>query len=333
MVFDKSWFDKNQKILLKFANTRLGRYILRIHGNRSSVGKNKIIKIEPNAIWWGLKELGKDFQVTAEFRSNNKFARRFYHAFKPVWWIMHFIDWLLFDRFIKLQRLNFGFSTLTQYPSTIGAGNPKDGAVGRNIGGQTFANIRAGAGNFNETTLAFGLYFNPQSSTLCDFLTRLIFCFDTSSLTAGATITPGGCTLSVFGTAKANPDGSTNFITCAAGSAGITSLLQSSDYAVAGFGSVDMGSLTYAAYSTSAYNDITLNTDGENNISKTGVTSYGARFGWDFNNNFAGVAGNGQNYYRCRYASNTGTTEDPKLVVTYTAPVSAISTFTLLGVG
>jgi hypothetical protein len=305
---------------------------LRIHGKRSGVGKSKIVRIEPNAIWWGVKELGDKIQVTAEFRSNDKFARRLYHAFKPVWWTMHFIDWLLLDRFPQFQKLNFGFATLTQYPGTTAAGNPKDGEVGSSTGNVTFATKRAATGNYNSTTLSFGLYFNPVSATLCDTLTRLIFCFDTSSLTAGATITPGGCTLSVFGTAKANPDGSTNFITCAAGSAGITSLLQSSDYAVAGFGSVDMGSLTYAAYSTSAYNDITLNTDGENNISKTSVTSYGARFGWDFNNNFAGVAGNGQNYYRCRYASNTGTSEDPKLTITYTVPGN-YANLLLLGVG
>src|SRR5690606_27624036 len=144
-VFSKSWFLKHQRKLLRFANTRLGRYILRIHGKRSGVGKQKIVRIEPNAIWWGVKDLGEKVEVTAEFRSNNKFALRLYHAFKPVWWTMHFIDWLLLDRFQFLNRFNFGFATLVQYPGSIGSNNPCDGTVARDGVNQTFTNIQTGA--------------------------------------------------------------------------------------------------------------------------------------------------------------------------------------------
>ena len=52
IVFSIEWFEKYQKQLLWFANTAWGKYVLRIHGDRSGVGKNKIIKIEPFAITW-----------------------------------------------------------------------------------------------------------------------------------------------------------------------------------------------------------------------------------------------------------------------------------------
>ena len=56
-LFDKQYFEEKQDKLLKFANSKIGRWFFRIHGKRSSVGKRKIIKIEPNAITWKKDEL------------------------------------------------------------------------------------------------------------------------------------------------------------------------------------------------------------------------------------------------------------------------------------
>src|SRR3990167_5137978 len=96
MLFSKEWFLKHQKILLWFVNTWIGRKILCINGSKSLVGKNKIIYIEPNAIWWKGK---KKREVVAEFRTHDKFGKRLYYAFKPIWYLIHYWDTLFANNF------------------------------------------------------------------------------------------------------------------------------------------------------------------------------------------------------------------------------------------
>ena len=179
MVFDQTWFKKHQKLLLLLANTRLGRWILCINGNRSSVGKNKIIAILPNAIFW---EKGKSY--VAEFRTHDKFSKRIYYAFRPLWYLFHLWDFIWYPKF------NWGFDTLTTYPAA-GAAAPVDGYVERNSVDESFATIRAGAGNASDATnatLSGGRLVATAISNQYSSLLRSIYVFDTSALTANAII-------------------------------------------------------------------------------------------------------------------------------------------------
>ena len=135
MSFSKQWFLKYQKILLRFCNTWIGRKILCIDGNKSSIGKNKIIHIESNAIWW---KTGR--KVTAEFRTHDKFGKRLYYAFKPLWHLFHIWDL----GFGWQPNWNLGFDTLTVYPAA-GANSPVDGGVGRRRTSGVNAEILLGA--------------------------------------------------------------------------------------------------------------------------------------------------------------------------------------------
>src|SRR3990167_4064729 len=109
-AFDKKWFARHQRVLLWLLNTFCVRiwflWVMRINGKRSSVGRKKIIKIEPNAITWREGER----RYSSEFRAHDKYSKRLYYAFKPLWWAMHFWDWLVGDRLA--MRLSFGFSVL-----------------------------------------------------------------------------------------------------------------------------------------------------------------------------------------------------------------------------
>src|SRR5438046_354201 len=111
-LFSKEWFIKYQKILLWFLNTPLiniwFRWLLRIHGDRSSVGKEKISRILPNAIFWNEQLASGNFEI----RTHNKFAKRLYYGLKPVWYVLHFLDWLFLDRFLLPYnpRYSFGFT-------------------------------------------------------------------------------------------------------------------------------------------------------------------------------------------------------------------------------
>lgn len=312
-VFSKKWFLVHQSKILWFANTYFGRYILRIHGKRSGVGKNKILRIEPNAIWWK-GENYKENERTVEFRSNDKFALRLYHAFKPIWWTMHFIDWLLFDRFEWMERWNFGFLTLTQYPGSIGANNPVDGYVARSAAQAAFSTLRAGAGNATgNAILIMDLYAGSTTNQFTQ-LERVITCFDTSSLTAAANIS--ATQLSAYGGSKSAGLGQVGVDVVAATPAA-TNALANSDYGQLGVTS--FGSIAYSSINNSAYNDITLDANGRANVSKTGISKFGMTLAWDTVNSFTGVWANGAGteiFFQSTSAS--GTSQDPKLTVTYT---------------
>ena len=126
LIFSKEWFESNQKLFLKFTNTWIGRKILKIDGNKSEVGKNKVTKIIPNAIFWEEGQHNK-----AEFRTHPKFAKRLFHAFKPVWFLVHLWDTLFANNF--RPDLNLGFDIFPDVFSNAGG----DGAI-RNHGGASF---------------------------------------------------------------------------------------------------------------------------------------------------------------------------------------------------
>jgi hypothetical protein len=316
-MFNNQWFKKYQKFLVWFANTLVGRYILCINGKKSSIGKNKIIRILANSITWRISRN----KYSTEFRSHDKFAKRIYNAFKPIWYLIHFWDTFFANNF--QPNWNLGFDTLTAYP-VAGANTPVDGYAFRGAVDETWANIRAGAGTTASDTSAdnYFVYLGASSTTnQWSDLVRSFLLFDTSPLTAAVTIS--AATLSLFGTAKSstfstNPNIHINATTPAA-----TNTIATSDYS--NIGGTSFANILYDNWSITAYNDFTLDASGQANISKTGISKFGARSNWDINDSpptwGTGYVGKINGYY----ADQAGTTNDPKLVVTYTLSVSNVT--------
>ena len=171
-MFNSQWFLKHQKTLLLFANSFIGRYVLCL--KTSSVGKNKIIKILPNSITWKGK---KKNEYVTEFRTHDKFGKRIFYAFKPIWYLFHLWDMVWYPNF------NLGFDTATFYPAA-GAASPVDGVVARHGIDEAFATIRAGAGTISSATDADAQASRLTASATTNqysLLRRGIFLFDTSS--------------------------------------------------------------------------------------------------------------------------------------------------------
>lgn len=327
-VFSKEWFDKYQKTLCWLANNKLTkrwfRYILRIHSYDCPLDVN-INRIEPNAFWFGGVKKGELIEIKADFRTNTKFARRLYHAFKPMWWAFHAWDWLVADRFVPAW--SFGFSTLTKYPQSIGAGNPCDGAVIRiNAAGETWATIIAGAGtNVVQTdpyTLT-GIFVGSGSTNNFTELIRTIFCFDTSSLTSGATIS--AATFSFYGVsivqnANISPAPDVNIYSSSPAS---TSSLANGDYSNLGSTSFSTA-IAFGSFNTSGYNAFALNASGISNISKTSISTFGARnANYDVAASTPTYSSTSQNdRITGHFSTGSGASPDPKLVVTYTLPAA-----------
>jgi len=77
------------------------------------------------------------------------------------------------------------------------------------------------------------------------------------------------------------------------------------------------------------YNDFTLNANGISNISKTGITYFGARDSLDT----ANTTPTGNNNWNFNSSNGAGTTTDPKLVVTYTTGGGTNHNLSLTGAG
>src|SRR3990167_3571606 len=266
---------------------------------------------------------------TTDFRTHPKFAKRLYYAFKPLWWALHAWDWAFADRLAP--RLSFGFLTLTAYPDPDPETTTVDGFVNRATaaGGEDWATIIAGAGTSNTANGGSITYIYTQAhgSTSGNWTNhrRSIFLFDTSALGASASIS--AAVLSLFGNAKTCGTHAPTLDIYTSTPASNTALANG-DYSQIGSVSQTGSAMTCAAYSTTAYNDFTFDATGIGNVSKTGVSKFGLR-----NANYD-VAATTPTWAAGTYfdisgydADAAGTTNDPKLVVTYPAPTTYEETY------
>lgn len=323
IVFNKKWFEKYQKRLLWLLNAPIIKYwfrwCMRIR-KCDCPSSTKINQIMPNAFSYGAKKVGKNrIQLTTDFRTHDKYAKRMYYAFKPFWYLLHFFDWVALDRFEQLSHLNFGFLTLTQFPGSIGSGNPADGQISVKFqaGNYTWPNLIISTGDGSDasdpTSLRIG---SATSSGKWNALDRCEAFFNTAALTSSAVIS-APTTLSLYGTGQNDALAVTPNLDIYVANPSSTSSLTTSDWQNMGSTSQTGSPIAYASWVTSSYNDFTLNV--YTNISKTGVSTFGIRnANYDVAATSPTWSSGATSSFQWASAAHTGTTHDPKLVVTYT---------------
>ena len=335
-VFDKEWFEKNQKALLYMANAPLTkrwfRKVLRIQ-NDCPISE-KINYIGPSWFTYGAKKEGDRITVTSDFRTHNKFSKRLYYGFLPVWNAIHLWDMEFANKVVP--SLNMGFDTLTAYPQAGGGGAnvTTDGYVERAPGiPESFSDIisLSGSGTSYVATNEGYIRINQaqDSPTLYNRLARSIFTFDTSSI--GDTDTISAAVISLYGLASADtydPPAEPDIDVYTSNPAN-NNIVTSNDYDNIGTTSQTGSPITWAGWSNSGYNDFTFSSVGIGNISKTGVSAFGVR---NANYDVAGTGPVSNNFtanlrFQGYFADNTGDTNDPKLVVTYSLPSLAQAGF------
>lgn len=317
MVFSARWFAQQQGRLLWLLNTPLirlwFRWVLCIHEQRL------IVAIAPNSVT--VHDGGLTF--TTDFRTHAKYAKRLFYAFHPLWYACHVWD-VIADPLVP--SLSFGFSTLTAYSDPGDPGSVSgDALVFRGSVDETWATLRAGAGTSYDATATSSFLVGFRGSTTSSqwkLLQRALFHFDTSALTAGATIS--AATLSIYGNDKQDQLSATPDITLYQSTVSSNTTFANADFQ--SFGTTAFATaITYASWSTTGYNDLALNANGLSNISKTAVSKFGAKNANHDVANSAPTWGSDQYaYLGSYYADQTGTTNDPKLVVTYTVSGSSV---------
>lgn len=133
--------------------------------------------------------------------------------------------------------------------------------------------------------------------------------FNTSNLPDDATL--NSATLSLWGISATTISGSEVIYIVAATTVSNTQI-NLADYGTTG--TTSFGT-TGATLNIGSYNDVSLNANGLNNISKTGISKFASRTYNDFNN--IAPDNNTEVSMNTSSADETGTTQDPKLTVTY----------------
>lgn len=208
-------------------------------------------------------------------------------------------------------------ASATYYPDADEESTSVDGGVKHvDDAGLTWAAIRGAAGTAaSDSTVETNVrIYSDELTDKWRNLMRTIFLFDTSALPDGAVIS--AATLSLFGVTgwdnlSITPDiniYSSNPASNIALEAGDFDSLGDTEFATA---------ITYAGWSTTGYNDFTLNASGRAAISKSGVSKFGSR---NANYDAANSAPNWSNYTDSlirHYCAELGSGYKPKLVVTY----------------
>ncbi len=360
-LFDTIWFAGHQKKLLWLLNKPLiriwFRWVLRIRRYDCPLNK-KIIGLLPNSfviepVWKrkkcintpkGLVLFNKEIRLhrrlvkkyrykmpllpffTQDFRTHNKYSKRLFYAFYPLWYLFHCWDILFANNF--RPTWNLGYDTLTVYPDPGTGAITVDGVVGMvnqvDIGWST---VRNAAGNYGSANVsdAIGNIFATQAYTSTNnwrYIIRAISTFYTAALTADATII--AVVLSWFGREKNDTPGWTPNVDIYTATPAANNAIADTDYAQTGgtTPTSQTGSpITYANFSVTGYNDFTFNATGRGNVSKTGISRFSVRnANYDVANTQPTWSSNAECNINAYFADQTGTANDPKLVVTYTVP-------------
>lgn len=226
----------------------------------------------------------------------------------------------------SIVRPTVGLTTTTVYPDPSPETTTVDGYVGHDAGsGSTWALIRGGAGTGAVDNVASFDYSPDVYSTSAPAFRSMhknVYLFDTSTIPDGDTISDA--TLSLYGKTKYDPSSITP-------STNITAIAPASNTALVA-GDYDSFSdtafataVTYASFSTSAYNDYVFNASGISSISLTGVSKYSLRFTFDITNTAPTQTPADGPAYGFYYAETTGTTSDPKLAVVHSSPSVSVT--------
>lgn len=210
---------------------------------------------------------------------------------------------------------------IAKYPITV---DPTLDTEGSNSDGSV-VNVNAnyvtcqGAANASTVRANTDATFYPQNSFIGTYyVERGFLYFDTSSLTAAATITDA--TLKVYQTAGSENNAGQNTLTIVEG-------VQGDPYDAADYGdhlakTTSGGSCTWAARGVGAYTEIILNATGEGWINKTGTTLFCLRVSGDI----AVSTPNNTNQWHISSQNNGTAAQHPRLVVNYTLPAPTTET-------
>jgi hypothetical protein len=204
-----------------------------------------------------------------------------------------------------------------------------DGFLGPNgFPNLTYSQLRGTASNYNDktgTTSRVYIYANATGSGKWQTLMRGYIEFNTSALPDDATI--NSAIVGLYGTGTTTHYagyplyGITRFNPATNGTVANGDFLTTSDDYLSDT------KINNSEWSTTSYNNFTLNAAGLANVSKTGWTNYAWRDSWDVLNDTTGLTWDGSTTVLAYIRTAEATTNKPFIEVTYTTTVAPVASF------
>jgi hypothetical protein len=216
-------------------------------------------------------------------------------------------------------------TTSTFYPDAHTETTTVDGRVAR-VNEATWSDAHdASAGDFANDDHTNNALFSQNNGSGYS-ISRHFLLFDTSAIPNADVISDATLSFVGYGGGLTNTDNDgQDYVVVVSSNPASNTALGTDDYDQAGTtaysSTVDFGSLVA---NDSTYNDLSFNATGKSNIDKNGVSKFALREGHDMEN--ASIASNSSNSIEHYWADQTGTSQDPKLVVVHAAnPPAAVS--------
>jgi hypothetical protein len=322
-----TFFYDNQELLLDLANTEAGKFLI---GRLGQKVENKIVKITQNSFHELVGWQKKKPVLKATFFSRRPIA----DIFEPIVEKMQiaseskYVDRILEDKYSAFlhyaglqqsKKLPNIFLSTSTFNSAAGANSPVDGDIFSTTTGEAFSTIHSDTTGRSAQVTETGqnspqIGTNTTSNQWTDFR-RNVNMFDTSTLTALATITSASFNNYISGKA----DAFSASIALVSANPASTNNLVTTDYNITNFGATRYATdVTIASITTGQYLDMALNAAGLAFISKTGLTKFGLLIAADLDNAAPAWASNSYSEVAVVFADNG--TNIPALVVTYTLP-------------
>ena len=310
------WFKAFQPLLLRVINTGYGRQLMGIDSELPFIDlitKNAIRYPLGNGQWQSQFHVGAKWANVIRYRwpEFKRYARFFYDM--PNFFTLLNID----------GRAVPAHATTTVYPDPHVESTSVDGTpYTASWTGASWATNRA----------ASDAYDAPDDEEFIDMINhyavnafmRTWTLFDTSSISAGDVVTAAVISVTGHDTRDESGTGELHYVTISGGAPASNTALVVADWSAMTALNSPTEFVTRTLNQTnideddSAYNNsLTLNADGRAAVAKGGITKFIWRDSRDVDN--SGQAADTNNHARCRSAEYTGTSKDPKLVVTHAA--------------
>ena len=318
-----SWFHIYQELLVRLANTDYGRDLLCIDKLPYPV-----IAVRKNMIQFDLsRDLGPGYAL-ADVRTGVRWGdliRYRWLAVKKALDQMNLRILLELPKYIIHEGRSIpilkGAVETAFYPDAHAESVSVDGDLTHLADNVTWSDLYDGPADAVDDGAALVdlILDSDAGSNRWDFLSRAFILFDTSALTAGATITAGTFQFVIV---QRTDDFSERMVLVSSDPNSNTAL-QADDWTDVGSASMAnrplIGSYTV---DSSTYNAMTLNSDpGLGAISKTSITKFGLRMNSDNDNSPPSWSGDGRSHLGMASAdTDLGSDKRLKLVLTYTLP-------------
>jgi hypothetical protein len=308
------WFKAHQSLLLQMLRTNYGRDLLCV---------DKALPLIDQISHRHISCQIEEFTRWSEFRVGAKYGNGIRYRWQEF---LEYAEYLV-DRELDRSRaiaklygvpLIAGGSVTTLSPDPSVESTTVDGYAERDTNtGETWTTTRDGAGTSANDSGTEALEHLFLGGTRRLFRRRAIL-FDSSSIPDDDTIDSAILSLWYTEVTDDYAGGATALVSVSLAS---NTAVASGDYAIANWGTTRFSTdEDYTGITTGQYTAITLNSDGLANISKTGITDIGTRNALDVDD--GDPAADGDSKTKLSSADETGTTQDPKLAVTHTTPVT-----------